>query len=912
MIQSKIDAFVDKHKNDSRESSESQKFWIDFFNIFSLDIESFGEFEYKIKDKFADYFWPGVLIIEQKSRGESLDKATEQSIERYETQLPARERPLYRIVCDFENFELTELKSNKLSKFKINELGKEIIDNDRFGFLSKHAAAHKDKERSANEDAVNYMIDIYNSFDGNDDKAKNVLISRILFCLFADDTGGIWDKNAFLNYVENTNADGTSVGAQLARLWDFLNSDPSKIKNVPKDLLPFEYVAGPFIGRNSFSEFSEKTRDKLIKACNFHWNEINPYIFGTMFESVKNKASRREMGAHYTSEENIMKTIRPLFLDNLRIELDRCKSARDLRLFHDKISKIKFMDPACGCGNFLVVAYREMRKLELKLLGRMGISDRALDIDFLCKISPSQFYGIEIEEFPAEISKTALWLMDHKMNLVVAERFGNMPKRIPLDENKNIVCQNALRTDWNEVIGAGDNNDAYIFGNPPFHGVRVKKSPMSPSQKQDMLAVAKGAKNLDLCAGWLIKGARFLNSSNGYANKEMAFVVTSGVFQGRAANKLNDIVRENNNIHINEAHNNFKWSSESKNSADVNVSIVVASAKNKKKKTLHDYSGPHVTTSEPKNINFRLHAAPDLIPGGKIKILDDNCPKAYKGLGTLYDDGNYELSATEFIDLIKTNQEIKSLVRPYTNANAYLSGISRHILWAVDTNNSLDISKLSLIKHKLNLVKEFRESKKAKDSNITDSMISNPLLHSKKYKYPKNNYCLIIPTVTTGGRSLIPVGFINSNVICSETLVVVDTESLVDFGILQSEMHYHWAKKEGGGLRDNLRYTMNVFNTFPWPNREKNIKLLESIEGVSAEILNYRESLGLSLKKIYSKDRMDNTLSALHGELNKIVDDLYKFNSKNNRYEFLLNLYNEKAKNILKKDHKAVDIGNSR
>lgn len=514
-IKTRAIAFAKEWEDEGSEDAEAKSFWDGFFNVFGVNRRRIASFEVPIKRAdgsggFIDLLWKGILLVEHKSRGKDLDRAFGQARD-YFPGLKDRDLPRYVLVSDFARFRLHDLEEGTEHEFALSELHRHIR---LFGFVAGYQSrAFKDQD-PVNIKAAERMGRLHDALrdDGYTGHKLEVLLVRLLFCLFAEDTGIFEPRRRFQDYIEQRTAgDGSDLGGALAHLFDVLNTAPGqRQKGLDAQLAGFPYVNGKlFEERLSPAAFNTTMRERLLDACGLDWSQISPAIFGALFQSIMDARARRNLGAHYTSEKNILKLIGPLFLDGLRAEFGRIGNSRPkLHEFHEKIAGLKFLDPACGCGNFLVIAYRELRLLELEVIEALYQKDQeagqVTDPRLLIKCNVDQFYGIEIEEFPAQIAQLALWLVDHQVNLRVSELFGNPFERLPLTASATIVHGNALRIDWNDVVPAGELD--YILGNPPFVGSKL----LSKEQRADLLSVAgnlKGAGVLDLVAAWYLKAA---------------------------------------------------------------------------------------------------------------------------------------------------------------------------------------------------------------------------------------------------------------------------------------------------------------------------------------------------------------------------------------------------------------------
>ncbi len=632
-----------------RERAEAQTFWNEFFEVFGVSRRRLASFEEPVKRArqraggdlfgsdanrdgagFIDLFWKGTLIAEHKSRGKDLDTAYEQALDYFEG-LKDRDLPRYVIVSDFARIRLYDLEADTQDEIALDDLYKRI---DLFGFIAGYTAQRIKEQDPVNVKAAERMGRLYDRLreSGYSDHPLKVLLVRLLFCLFAEDTTLFEPKGAFQDYIENnTREDGSDLGSTLSLVFQTLNTPADRRqKNLDERLAGLPYVNGKLFEETlPIAAFTGAMRSALLDCCALDWGRISPAIFGALFQSVMDKDARRHLGAHYTSERNILKLIKPLFLDELRAEFEKSKRSKN-RLFelHKKLAALNFLDPACGCGNFLVIAYRELRLLELDILkAERENEQQTADVAQFVTVNVDQFYGIELEEFPAQIAQVALWLTDNQMNLRVSQQFGFYYHRLPLTHSATIRQGNALAMDWNDVIPA--ERVDYILGNPPFVGAKY----MDAAQRADMARVWHGVNSyglLDYVTGWYVKAAHYLRGdehiqatladlSDAAAPKDrvkIAFVSTNSISQGEQVGVLwGELLRLGAKIHF--AHRTFQWSSEAPGKAAVHCVIVGWALFDCADKRLFDYPNikaePHEAAAA--NINPYLVDAPDVLIG---------------------------------------------------------------------------------------------------------------------------------------------------------------------------------------------------------------------------------------------------------------------------------------------------------
>ena len=562
------------------EKGETQSFYNDFFQVFGVQRRKVATFEEPVKklgDKqgFIDLFWKSKLLVEHKSAGRDLAKARNQALD-YFPGLKDHELPRYILVCDFQTFHLTDLETREETRFALADLPRHI---ESFGFvvgIEKRVFKDQDPVNILAAEIMGKLHDALKA-SGYDGAPLERLLVRLLFCLFADDTG-IFDELGLLQtFIEDRTAeDGSDLGSKLAELFQVLNTPLEKRqKSLDEDLAKFPYINGDLFAEPlPIPAFDKAMRDRLIEACGFSWEKISPAIFGALFQSVMNAKERRAKGAHYTTEKNILKVIEPLFLDDLRAELARIKALKRgrepaLRAFQEKLAGLNLLDPACGCGNFLIIAYRELRELEIEVLKALyPEGQRDLDATALSKVDVDQFYGIEIDEFPARIAETAMWMMDHIMNNRLSLEFGQVFARIPLKAAPHIVHGDALEIEWATVLAP--ERCSYVFGNPPFVGQSFQ-TPVQRDQMKRVIGAESGrAGSLDYVGAWFIKAGEYVRDSRA----RIAFVSTNSITQGEQVAQLWPLLFQKYRLELAFAHRTFAWGSDARGKAHVHVVII--------------------------------------------------------------------------------------------------------------------------------------------------------------------------------------------------------------------------------------------------------------------------------------------------------------------------------------------------
>ena len=886
-------------ENESRERSEAQSFWNAFFNIFGITrrrVASFEEPVKKLDDNygFIDLFWKGMLLVEHKSRGEDLDKAYSQGLG-YFCGLKEHELPKYVLVSDFARFRLYNLDDNIHHEFKLAQLHDNV---NLFGFVAGYTQKKYKEEAPVNIKAAEQMGKLHDELleSGYRGHELEVLLMRLLFCMFADDTS-IFDKNIFTDYIrDKTNADGSDLGGHLTSIFQTVNTPTQRRqKNIDESLNDFPYVNGGLFEENLRTVyFNSKMQEVLLECCDFDWSNISPAIFGSMFQSVMNPKQRREIGGHYTTEKNILKLIEPLFLDELRAEFEHIKnlrSGRNKRLsdFQKKLANLKFFDPACGCGNFLVVTYRELRRLEIDILKEIHRHQQVMG-EILSLVNVEQFYGIEIEEFPARIAETAMWLVDHQMNVELSLAVDLQRPSLPLVKSAHILNDNALQVDW-EDFTPKDEID-YILGNPPFIGARFQNREQK-SETNQLYGNVKGAGKMDYVTCWYIKAAQYIQGTQ----KKVAFVSTNSITMGEQVGILWNELFNKYNIKIHFAHRTFSWSSEARGKAAVHVVIIGFAAIDTDKKFIYEYDA---INAEPHQVSV-ININPYLIDFDDIVVISRNKPicdvsKIVRGSETT-DDGHLMLSEDEVKTLIDKYPNSRNFIRQFTGGNDILNNKKRWCLWLKDVPMN-EYKNIPLVMEKIRAVQEFR---KKSGKERTKKWAEMPAFFSED-RQPVDNF-LIIPKVSSERRKYIPVAYVKPEIIINNTVSAISNATLYSFGVIESQMHMAWVKNVCGRMKSDYIYSNNiVYNNYPWPKKpnKKQVAAVESAaQGVLDARLKYPES---SLADLYDPLTMPPELVKAHNTLDRAVDKCYRgiaFTSETERLEYLFMLYNQYTKPLI-------------
>ncbi len=882
----------------SNEEADAKPFLEAFFNVFGISRKRVSTFEHRVKkldDKngYIDLLWKGTILVEMKSLGKNLDKAYQQAID-YTYGLKQHELPKYILISDFDNLRLYDLEEDKTMEFKINDLVNHV---QHFGFILGYQKKVYKEQDPANIKAAELMGKLHDRLEeiGYSGHPLEVYLVRILFLLFAEDTT-IFNKQQFQDYIEQRTAeDGSDLAPKLQELFQTLNTAKEKrFKNFDEQLADFPYVNGKLFEENLPSaSFDTKMRQAMLDCCYIDWSKISPAIFGSMFQSVMNPKERRNLGAHYTSEINILKLIKPLFLDELWKEFEASAvSAPKLREFHKKLSTLKFLDPACGCGNFLVITYRELRLIEFAVLKALNKSGQSfLDISQILWINVDQFNGIEYEEFPARIAEVAMWLIDHQMNMQISNEYGQYFVRLPLVKSANIVHGDALETDWENVVSK--NELSYIIGNPPFIGSKIMKQ----NQRNQIVREfdnAAGGGTLDYVTGWYIKSAKYMQSTK----IKTAFVSTNSIVQGEQTSILWGQMINKYNIKIHFAHRTFKWSNEAKGNAAVYCVIIGFASFDTINKSIFEYDNIKGEAHEQqiKNINPYLVDAKDILITKRTNPLC-NVPKMSFGNIAL-DSGFLIFTEEEKSAFIAKEPNSEKWFKILLGAIELLYNKKRWCLWLID----IEPNELKSLPFVLDRIKQVKEARLNANDKGTKSLADR----ASQFRDLNNpdNY-IAIPITTSENRKYIPIVYANKELIPAVTVQTIPNGNLFHFGVLMSTMHMAWVKTVCGRLESRFRYSKDiVYNNYPWPENPS-AKQEKAIETAAQKVLDARLQFpSSSLADLYDPLTMPPILVKAHNELDKAVDLAYRpqaFTSEANRMVFLFELYEKYTADLFTK-----------
>lgn len=898
-IRDRATRFVSDWKDASSEQADAQTFWNEFLAVFGLDRKRIASFEHNVKKASGaagriDLFWQGMLIAEHKSLGKDLDSAFSQATD-YFPGLSDAELPRFVIVSDFARIRVRNMETGEEVEIALEDLPKSL---SVFAFIAGYEARPFRQQDPVNIEAAELLAELHDTLldVGYEGHQLEVYLVRILFCLFADDTGIFMPRSAFEDFIRTrTNEDGSDLGPRLNQLFQTLNTPPDRRpKNLDEVVALFPYINGKLFEEHLHqASFDSAMRESLLACCELDWGAISPAIFGSLFQGIMDDTLRRNLGAHYTSEQNILKVIGPLFMDDLHSEFKRVlRQPAKLKAFHEKLGQLQFFDPACGCGNFLVISYRELRLLELEVIKHLyakELQQLSLDaVDQYVKVDVDQFHGIEIEEWPAQIARVAMWLIDHQMNLLVGQAFGQALVRIPLVKTANIVHANALQIDWNDVVAAERCN--YLFGNPPFLG----KQHQSAAQKADMATVtgsAKRTKELDFVCAWYIKAASYITST-----ARCAFVSTNSIAQGEQVGLLWSLLKPHGLV-IHFAHRTFRWSSEARGAAAVHCVVIGFGKAAHPAPVIFEYDevGGDAHPVAARTINPYLVDGPDVWVESRRSTL---CDVPAICFGSMPNDGGHLLlSDEEKNDLVSQEPAASAFIRPFMGAREFLNGASRWCVWLAESSPGV-LKGLSLLRARVHAVKKYREASKRE---ATRRLAEVPGLFGE-IRQPSDRY-LLVPRHTSERRTYIPIGFMPATVVAGDANLVIPHATEYHFGILSSAMHMAWVRAVCGRLESRFRYTAEiVYNNYPWPTQASD-KQVAAIRAAADAVLQCRSRYpDAALSDLYDPLEMPKDLLKAHQVLDRAVDAAYvsmggkrTWGSEAERVAFLLGLYAELA-----------------
>lgn len=791
-----------------------------------------------------------------------------------------KNNPMFIIVTDYKQLLAIDVETRESLDINIEN----IVSN--YTFFLPWAGMQKailQIDNPADVKAAGKMMKMYdeikkeNSFSNDAEIHElNLFLARLLFCFFAEDTGIFKNKIFTKSIVSYTQQDGSDLDIFLKRIFKVLGEEERE--GYPEYLKIFPYVGGDLFKSDGIKLiFNSKSRQAIIENGELDWSKVNPDIFGSMIQTVVNEDERGNLGMHYTSVPNIMKVINSLFLEELNENFENNKNdINKLKKLIDRLSKIKIFDPACGSGNFLIIAYKEIRELEMRIINQINTLDRQLYWKGT-SVSISQFYGIELKDFAQQIAKLSLWLIEKKMDFKFYKEFGYSKPSLPLNESSTIINGNAARINWNDVCRISKDDEVYVLGNPPYLGARVQDS----NQKMDLDIVFSGVKkykNLDYISCWFYKASKYIKGFNA----RCAFVSTNSVCQGEQVELLwPNIFRLG--ISINFAYTSFKWENNAKGNAGVSC-IIIGLCNDKSNIVKKIFTNGIVKKVE--NIN------PYLIESKNIVISRRGAPLSKfpeMKFGNMPNDGGgLIMTVEEKEELINNYPEAKKFIKKYVGSEEFIKGKIRWCLWI--ENDDLDEAlNIKPIVERIQKVRNHRLKSKDKGTNKLAERS-----HQFRDLNTIKNSAIIIPRVSSERREYIPIGFLdNYSIISDSAQAIYDSQPWI-LGIITSKMHMVWVKNIGGRLETRIRYSADIcYNTFPFPEISKRKK--EVINQCVFNILEEREKFSnKNLADLYDPEKMPIGLKKAHEELNEVIDRCYSkkiFNSDEERLECLFDLY---------------------
>ena len=910
------------------EQKNAQRFWIDLFECFGVSAARMNLFERNARRGSTggsgriDLFYPGVVIGEAKKPGVDLEVAYKQALDYLNGgDISEAEWPRYILCSNFERIRVTRLGDPEDSfdaEFGLAEVADHL---DQLKFLAGYDTVTKREEARASIHASKLMADLFTAMAGDDvdepvgDETptswhdeelrvheSSMYLTRLLFLLFGDDAG-LWEADLFTRFVEEETT-ASNLGAQLNALFEVLNTPENKRRHVPESMARFPYVNGAIFAEMMRTQyFNEDMRNALLAACRFNWAEISPAIFGSLFQLVKSKEARRADGEHYTSEDNILKVLEPLFLDEVRAEASRLirnksTTIKALKEFRDSLADHVFLDPACGSGNFLIVAYRELRRVETDLIEEIWrregmLGSLAMDVSIEQRLSIDQFYGFEIGWWPARIAETAMFLVDHQANQELAERIGQAPYRLPIEITAHIAHGNALALNW-EVAIPKVAGQTFVFGNPPFIGHQTK----SKEQREELKAVWGKYANglLDYVTAWHAQSMKLLENRRG----EFAFVTTNSITQGQGVAPLFGPLYAHG-WDIKFAHRTFAWDSDAPGKAAVHCVIVGFTRDKTKKQVLWGYDDPY---GEPRKLAVEQGISGYLVDGPKVLVERTNKPISKVVtpalFGTMPLGSGLIVNADEY-DEVAADPVAARYLRPFRQARELIHNQPRWCLWLEDLDPN-DVGASPVLQKRISHNKEYREN--ATPGGDAYKYRDAPHLFRPNKNRPRVGY-VGIPKNFSETRPFCTVQHLSAEVIAGDQLYTAEDPDGLLFALISSSMFMAWQKTVGGRLESRIRFANSLtWNTFPVPELDENTR--ERIIKAGKKVLAARElHPERSLAEHYNPLAMDPALLKAHNDLDREVDKAFgaskKLTTEAQRLELLFKSYQELTQDVKKK-----------
>jgi len=898
-------------EGETSENAEAKTFWDDFFRVFGISRKRVASFESPVKIRgdqkgFVDLLWKGVLVVEHKSAGKDLDRATKQAFD-YFPGIKERDLPRYIVVSDFGRIRLYDLEREfgeaEFIEFALKDFYKHIKS---FGFMLGFPTQKVRPEALVNLKAIQRLSELHDQLEREQFIGRDleIFLTRLVFCFFAEDTS-IFEKSQFQEWVElDTREDGGDLGGRLNELFEVLNKpEVERSALLAENIRAFPYVnGGLFADRLPPAPFNSTMREALLNAASLDWGQISPAIFGALFQGLMSKSDRRKLGAHYTRESNILRVIKPMFLDALWNDYESAGNNKaKLQELHSRLRSMRFIDPACGCGNFLVVTYRELRKLEIAILRSFYNSSNQqmlpVDLDQDVWLNVDMFCGIEIDEKASQIARLAMWLTDHQMNLAIGEEFGTYFRRLPLVTSAKIVHGSALSLPWRDVLDPTVGT-VFVIGNPPFIGSKNLEVDQR-SAVNDVFRVIDGSGTLDFVAAWYILAAQYIAGTTA----RVAFVSTNSIVQGEQVGILwSWMLAQGCKIQF--CHRTFQWSNEARGVAAVHCVVIGFGMQDVTNKLIFSYEN---IRGEPiaipaKNINPYLVDYDDIVLFRRRRPL---CDVPAIGVGNKPIDGGFYLfDAEQKAEFVGREPLSEQFFRRWIGSKEFINGLERWCLYLKDCPPGV----LRSMPHAMARVQAVQKFRRGVGPNSEGEVVKKPPplstqrlgdtpLRFHVENVPTRRY-LVLPETSSERRRYIPLGFEEPSVLASSLVRIAEDADIYHFGVLSSAMHNAWVRYTCGRLKSDFRYSVSVvYNNFPWPQEVKE-ESIRAIERCAAGVVSARSLFpAASLADLYDPISMPAELLEAHRKLDKAVDGAYGkprgFKADDERVAFLFARYRE-------------------
>jgi hypothetical protein len=898
--------FADAWADARYERGETQTFYNEFFEVFGISRRSVARYEEHVRlagggGGFVDLLWPGVLIVEQKSRGRDLAIAARQAGDYFDA-LPEAKKPRFQLVCDFQTFRLVDRDARDEIEFVLADLPKHVR---RFSFLLGKQSPKNRVQEQLSLDAAKHIIAIHDDLKASryPNRDMETMLTRLVYCLFADSAGVFRTRGGFADLIEASVEAGEDLGQLLSMAFQVLGQPlESRQQNLRAELADLPYVNGGIFKRPiAIPTISNAARTQVLRALRFDWSSISPALFGSLYQSVLDPKERRHLGAYATTETNILKVLDGLLFDKLKAELQAlcepgARRREQLEAFRGRLRRIRCFDPACGCGNFLAIAYRELRKIELAAMRQLDLLGELGDPEARQPwVSLSQLYGIEKQDYSARIAEASLWICDHLANNEASDALRIDYSRVPLANGPNIIIDDALAVNWKDLVAPSQ--DVYVFGNPPYKGPK-KQTDAERATIRELAALPRGGGTLDYACGWIIKACEYAEAGAG-----VGLVSVNSIAQGEQAGQLWPTVFDRFGLSIVFAHQPFKWFADIASSANVYVVVVGLGLPTSPPtpRFLHVYDDPAGS-----GVAVPCAAiSPYLIVGDELEeptIVVQEEKHPINGLRKLetgtkpIDGGYYILTEEERVSLLREEPASAAFMHPFVGGDEFINGTTRYLL-VLEKASPKQLRNMAAIRVLVEKVARYRNAeipRKDGSSRLNKptekALVANPLRFHLR-KFPSGPF-LVIPEVTSERRRYVPIGWLQPPAIPSNLVKFLENASLAEFALLTSAMHMAWLRTVGGRLEGRFRYSIGVvYNTFPMPKMRDDARLRLLGQG----IIDVRERLhaaGCSLADMYDAVVMPHELQKAHQNVDDEVDRQYLGHPARDESERVIHLLN--------------------